>query len=325
MKSKCTKELYRQFLLAAQTNFTNTEMADHLPSVEHDAITRWLKSTKLTPSGLWEYTQPIIDLNSGYLIIDDSVIEKPKSVQTPLVAWQYSGTSHHNVVRGIGLVTLLWSRNNEHIPIDYRIYAKREDGYTKNQHVREMLMLARHQGFKPKAVLFDSWYASQDNLNLIQSFGWVWITQLKCNRVVNYTQHLDEIEINQDGTIVHLKFVGEVKVFKFIAKDGDIEYWATNDLNLLSLDIRTSGTQRWKIEEYHRGLKQLTGIERCQARVPRSQRTHIFCSIMAFLSLEAYRLKANVTWYQAKKLIVDEAITKYLKSPTIPLAFAASA
>lgn len=60
-------------------------------------------------------------------------------------------------MRGIGLVTLLWSEDNEHVPIDYRIYAKNEDGYTKNQHFRDMLKLASHRGLNPEGVVFDSW------------------------------------------------------------------------------------------------------------------------------------------------------------------------
>ena len=119
--------------------------------------------------------------------------------------------------------------------------------------------------------------------------------------------------------------MGKVKVFKFNASNGEIEYWATNDLSLTSSDIRETGAKRWRIEEYHRGLKQLTGIERCQSRMARSQRTHIFCSIIAFLSLEKLRLEQAITWYQAKKQIIQEAITAYVKAPTIPLLFDASA
>lgn len=321
---KCSKELYCQFLLAAQQNFTATEMADHLSNVAHDAVTRWLKGTKLTPSYLWEQAKPLIQPNEGYLIGDDTVLEKQRSENLPLAAWQYSGNKH-KVVRGIGLVTLLWSTNHQHIPTDFRIYAKGQDGYTKNQHFQQMLVMAERRGLKPKAVLFDTWYASQTNLLLIHSFGWQWITQLRENRVVNRTQHLRELAIPREGLIVDLKFVGQTKIFKFIATDGDIEYWATNNIHSTSEDIRQAGALRWRIEEYHRGLKQTAGIEKCQSRTSRAQRTHIFCSIMAFLSLERLKLKTGITWYEAKRRIIHEAITTYLESPTIELAFVSNA
>ena len=35
---------------------------------------------------------------------------------------------------------------------------------------------------------------------------------------------------------------------------------------------------RWKIEEFHRELKQLTGVEACQCRQARIQRNHIACA-----------------------------------------------
>lgn len=316
--SKCNKEIYCQFLLAAQSNFTGTEMSDHLSGIAHDSVTRWLSKTKLTPSILWEHIEPLVDKSEGYLICDDSLIAKNRSEKLSLAASQYSG-AEKKILRGIGLITLLWSKGDEHIPVDYRLYAKREDGYSKNQHFCEMLKLAYHRGLKPKAVVFDSWYASKINLEYIDSLGWTWITQLKANRVVNYHYHLKELDISQEGTIVHLKMYGNVKVFKFIASDGDIEYHATNDLNLSSTDIRRANAKRWKIEEYHRGLKQLCGIEKCQSRTSRSQRTHIFCCILAFLSLEINRLKQGITWYQAKKQIIENAITNYLKKPTIQL------
>lgn len=323
-KPHCDKELYCQFLLAAQTNFTATELSSHLDQLSHDDVTRWLKGTKLKPSYLWEQAKPLIKPHVGYFVCDDSVIGKSRSEKLPLAAWQYSGTEH-KIVRGVGLVTLLWSQLDEHIPVDFRVYAKSQDGYTKNQHFQAMLTLAHHRGLKPEGVLFDGWYASQANLVLIQSFGWTWLTRLKGNRVINRTQHLEDVHIPEGGLIVELKFVGPTKVFKFMAKDGDIEYWATNDLDLESHDIRQAGALRWKIEEYHRGLKQCTGLERCQARLPRSQRTHIFCSIIAFVSLEKLRLERSISWYQTKRQIIHEAISHYLQTPTIPLAFAENA
>jgi predicted transcriptional regulator len=34
---------------------------------------------------------------------------------------------------------------------------------------------------------------------------------------------------------------------------------------------------RWQVEEPHRGIKQLTGSEKCQCRKARSQRNHLAC------------------------------------------------
>lgn len=140
------KELYCQFLIAAQTNFTATNFADHTQGIAHDSVSRFLSQTKLTPKILWEYAKPFASLTSGCLVLDDSVLDHFFGEKISLARWQYSGT-HHRVVHGIGLTNLLWTGNHqEHIPIDFRVYAPKTDGMTKNQHAREMLTLARHRG-----------------------------------------------------------------------------------------------------------------------------------------------------------------------------------
>lgn len=119
---KVTKELYCQFLISAQTNFTATDFATHVEETAHDAITRFLSKTKLTPKTLWEYTEQFIDKTHGFIIIDDTVLDHPHGKKIGLGHWQYSG-AHHDVVFGIGVTTLLWSgEKGEHIPFqDFRL------------------------------------------------------------------------------------------------------------------------------------------------------------------------------------------------------------
>lgn len=321
-KPKCTKDLYCQFLIAAQADFTATGMEDGLAGgvneLAHDSVTRWQKQVKLTPAQLWPEVESLIAKDSGWLVVDDMTIEKNRSYQLPMSAWHWSG-ARHDVVRGLNVVNLLWTTDGvEHIPTDFRLYSKHEDGMTRNQHVQDMLRLAKHRGMKPTAVVFDTWYGSQANLNLIQDLGWTWYAPLKGNRIVNYTQHLEELTIEPEGLTVHLKLVGPVKVFKFIATDGDIEFWVTNKLDATAADASEARVRRWSVEEFHRGLKQTTGIGKCQARNNRAQRNHIFCAIRSFVVLECHRLRTGITWYEAKRQIVREAIRGYLRTPRIP-------
>jgi hypothetical protein len=73
-----------------------------------------------------------------------------------LVARHRSG-KHKRVVRGINLITLLWTDGDRHVPCDYRLYDKVHDGWTKNDHFRAMLHTACTRGFAPTCVVFDSW------------------------------------------------------------------------------------------------------------------------------------------------------------------------
>jgi len=289
----------------------------------HDAPPRSLKRQKLTPAILWKNARAHVEVTTGYLIADDTVLDKPRSQDMELVHWQYSGT-HHNVVKGIGLETLLWTgSNNQHIPVDYRVYDKDTDGKTKNQHFQDMIRSALYRGFHPEYVLLDTWYTSLENLKLIDKINWKWVAPLRKNRIVSATphfhQHLEEIVIPEEGVIVHLKAYGFIKVFKTISKDGDVEYYATNDTNLSKSEVERIYTKRWRIEEYHRGLKQQSGIAKCQARNARSQRNHIWCSIHAFFTLELHRIKTNTSWQEAKLSIVREAIQQYLLNPRYQL------
>jgi hypothetical protein len=45
-KPHCSQKLYCQFLLAAQSNFTATELSSHIKELSHDDATRWLGKTK---------------------------------------------------------------------------------------------------------------------------------------------------------------------------------------------------------------------------------------------------------------------------------------
>jgi putative transposase len=323
MTKKWNKDLYCQFLLASQRNFTATQAAE-LSSTSHDQITRWLTSVKLTPNILWEHVENIIEKEGGVLVVDDSVIAKQysRSHELPLLSYQYSG-AYHKVIQGIGLVNLvLVDKKDTCTPIDYRIFSKKIDGRTKHMHMQEMLTLAVHRGITPSVVVFDHWYGSVKNFKFLSKNKLTWVTTLGGNRIVDYGEHIADKEISEDGLVVHLRAYGFIKVFKIFSQaKGGVEYVATNKLEMTRTDIKTVAAQRWKIEEYHRGLKQTTGIEKCQSRTQRPQRNHIFCSIISFIGLELQRRKTGVSWYRAKQQIIQHAMRQYMLKPTISLEF----
>jgi len=72
----------------------------------------------------------------------------------------------------------------------------------------------------------------------------------------------------------------------------------------------------WKIEEFHRGVKQFYGIERCQARKRQSQFSHILLSIRAFLVFERARLTNGTSWYESKMRIHRAAVVQFIENPS---------
>lgn len=77
---------------------------------------------------------------------------------------------------------------------------------------------------------------------------------------------------------------------------------------------------RWKIEEFHRELKQLTGIESCQCRKGRLQRNHITCAMLVWLRLKELAYKTGQTVYQLKYGLLSNYLIQQLKRPSIAMS-----
>lgn len=80
----------------------------------------------------------------------------------------------------------------------------------------------------------------------------------------------------------------KVKLFRVIVStDSLAEYVVTNDLAQDSTDdTQKVCAVRWKIEQFHREVKQTTGIESCQCRKARIQRNHIACALLVWTWLK---------------------------------------
>jgi len=146
---------------------------------------------------------------------------------------------------------------------------------------------------------------------------------LQSNRLVNPdrtgNRPLSEVEIAERGKIVHLKGYGLIKVFKIVAPDGDMEYWATNDREMNELTRLHFAEQVSVIENYPRGIKQFCGIAQAQVRSARAQRNHIGMALRAFLRLEHHRLRTGISWFAAKTAIIRHAVQAYLVQPLYTL------
>jgi len=317
---KCSLQLYTSFLIGNQNRYSGVELSKVLPeeTMSHDSVTRFLSDSKYAPGDLWKHVKPLVRLGEGYLVGDDSLLSKKYSRENELARKQYSGNVH-GLVNGISIVNLLWTAGDEYIPVDYRIYEREKDGKTKNDHFQEMLTKAKKRDFKPLYVLTDSWYSGVENLKLIvKELRWNFISMFKSNRKVSITKGIyisvsDLPLADKQVRKVWLKEYGYILVCKLVATNGDITYLGTNDLALMDYDSFTKHfNHRWKIEEFHRGLKQTTGIEKCYATRAESQRTHIFASFVAFVKLETARIKEQVSWYEQKAIINRCANSAYL-------------
>lgn len=319
VKQSCSLKLYSDFLIANQNRYSGAELSRVAPGeISHDSVSRWLASANFNPSSLWNQTKDLVVRETGYLVGDDTLLSKKYSRVNELAKKQYSGDVH-GLEMGISLVNLLWTDGEKFIPVDYRVYHRENDDKTKNDHFQEMLLRAKQRGFGPKYVLMDSWYASIGNLKLItRKLGWHFICNLKYNRQVSLSQgsYMAVADLglaDKQVRKVWLKEYGFVLVCKIVDTNGDITYLATDDLELTDYDQFTGHFEnRWKIEEFHRGLKQTTGIEKCYSTLAESQETHIFAAFTAFIKLEIRHITEQITWYEQKAQISRGATLSYL-------------
>lgn len=330
---------YCQYLLVSQINYTLTNFAEHSEKFSHDALNRYLNGEKLSPKLTWETVQnQVVQTPTGFIVFDDTVADKNFSHAIELVRRQYSGNAH-GVIKGIGIVTCVYVNPelDQFWIIDYRIYDPDGDGKTKIDHVQDMLRNGVYQKqLQFWAVLMDSWYATKEIMLTIEKYSKIYYCPLKDNRQVDDSggtqsyRRVDSLEWTEaeklQGKLIKLKgFPGahKVKLFRVVLSTKRTDYVVTNDMG----QDDTQAVQevcgfRWKVEQFHRETKQLTGLEGCQCRKARIVRNHIACAILVWIRLKQVAHETKKTVYQLKHGLLSDYLRQQLKSPAIQMTFA---
>jgi hypothetical protein len=130
----------------------------------------------------------------------------------------------------------------------------------------------------------------------------------------------------QSGKTIHIKDFPKghrVKLFRLAMSTRRTDFVVTNDLTQYSSsDADTVCAWRWKIEQFHREAKQLTGLEQCQCRKARIQRNHIACAFLVWSHLARVARKAGKTLYSVKFGLLDNYLRTQLAKPDIPMTLA---
>ena len=156
---------YCQYLLVSQINDTLTNYADHSDKFSHDMANRYLAGDEIRLRLVWENVKnevrptqcPAWGTQYGFLVFDDTVIDKSFSHDIELVRRQYSGNAPGVIkvprmgYKGIGVVTCVYV--NPQIDrfwiIDYRIYDPAGWENQVGSHARDALerYLSKRSGF----------------------------------------------------------------------------------------------------------------------------------------------------------------------------------
>lgn len=134
---------------------------------------------------------------------------------------------------------------------------------------------------------------------------------LKTNRLVTGAdqvgsyRRVDALSWTQDdecsGKHVHLRDFPKghrVSVFRLLRStphsEPEVTVVVTNDRTHPTVQVvQTTTDLRWKVEEFHRETKHVTGIEACQCRIGRIQRKHIACAILVWNRLKELAIESQ--------------------------------
>lgn len=284
---------YIQGLLCVLEPATCTALARVVRNISHDHLSRILKDKKLEWQTLLSSLVSRISgkLQSGYLIIDDTVIDKSFAKIIENLSWIYS-SKENRVVQGLNLVALCWSNGTITLPLGVKIWKK--GGKSKYDLASELLRFAKKVlKIKPEYVVFDSWYASEKILSQLSSYGWTFFCQLKKNRKLNGAQlrfvHSHPYWLEQG------KLSGGIEVL--VVRHGK-KYFATSDNSLSKREVLETYKTRWVIETMFRLLHDQLGIEACQSISLQTQTAHVYLCLITLSVVEKHSAETNLTDYE---------------------------
>ena len=325
-----TLDLYTDYLLSSfgQTSATGlSRLTDG--AVGHDAVTDLLNQLDSGNRALWQHVKPLIrqlQEPDGVVLVDDSIAHKPHTDENGLVTTHFSHTTGQ-YVRGINFVSLLYQTTKGQCPLSYEVVLKTQrcelksrqvvwrSERTKHQMFQDMLRQAHQNAVPFRYVLADSWYTNADNINLVLGLKHHYLGAVKSNLEVALCKHDRAngkfVKINtlklQPGTVL-TAFIRSVQ--QPVAICGDIlpnKDGSVGELLLLSTDVTmtyqqllTTYQKRWGIEEYHKSLKQNASLEKSPTRTHRTQTSHLFASICAYVKLERLRLAQATNHFALK-------------------------
>jgi hypothetical protein len=330
--NKAILDLYADYLISSFGQTTATGLSRLMDGeISHDQVSRMLASPKMTSRDWWRMVKPYvrkIEHPDGVIIIDDSIVEKPYTDENDIICWHYDH-SKGRTVKGLNFITTLYDAQGVTLPVAFEIVAKperyvdpktgkekRKSRTTKNEHARQMLKVTCNNRIPFKYVLTDIWFASAENMRFIKlDLKKDFIVALKSNRKVALSasdkakgqyQRIDQLTLPEGATqTIYLEgvpFPLHLLRQVFTNEDGStgVRYLVTSDLTLGAARIIAIYQKRWKVEEYHRSLKQNASLAKSPTRTETTQTNHFVAALWAFVKIEMLKMKTKKNHYQLK-------------------------
>ena len=333
-------DIYTDYLISQNHHATATGLSALVDGeISHDKVTRFLNQNEFDSKDLWQYVKVQLRQQEretgGVLILDDAIEEKPYTDENEIVAWHFSHAKGR-CVKGINILSSVIRYGDIALPIGFEVIRKdihfcdlvtkkekKQSSTTKNQHFRSLVQQAVTNHVNFDYVLADNWFGAKDNMEFIHyEKKKFFIFGIKSNRLIAFSadekkkgqyRNLKSCQF-QDGEkrIVYLKELAfPVALITRIFKNEDgttgILHIVTNDLRNDADQIYDIYQKRWRIEEYHKSIKQNTSLEKSPTRTIRAQKNHIFASIVSYCKLEYLKVKTNLNHFALKYKLILKA------------------
>lgn len=198
---KTNLDIYTDYLLSSFGATTATGLSTLLDqAVSHDDVTRFLTHLDSGSQSLWQQVKPVVRQvekamsasEEGYLVVDDSIIEKAYTDENGLVSVHYDH-SKDRYVKGINLVSMVLLLGQISLPVAYEPVVKTwrcelknhkecwRSERTKNEMFRDMLTVCAQNQLRFSYVLCDSWYTNSENIKHVLSLKKHLIGAVKSN------------------------------------------------------------------------------------------------------------------------------------------------
>src|SRR3990172_8656059 len=256
---------------------------------------------------------------TGFLIIDDTVIEKsgrPKKMEG--LGWHYSH-SKAGVVYGYCMVSSHYRCGDVSIPYDFRSYLTEKTATefkTKQELAVELIDSFTHGSTAKNYLLLDTWFTSKKVISAGKTGGFEIIGALKRNRKFqlregDFVHTLKAYEKNLrkssfEGVTLkgeafrvrritaYLKGIGWVVILISKRKrDRSKKYILSTDMTLSNEQILQYYSYRWDVEVGYLYCKDRLGLSQYQMRKLKAIEKYCALVFSAFGLLEALRLSNN--------------------------------
>lgn len=331
-------DLYTDYLICQSTYATATGLSALTNNqVSHDKVTRFLSKTLYGSKDLWREVKPSVRAcehqDEGVLSLDDSIQEKAYTDENEIMCWHFSHAKRRHM-KGINFLSCLVSYGDVSLPVGFEIVKKdilyselttkrvrRKASVSKNELFRNLIKQAVQNNVLFKYVLADSWFGSKDNMNFVHhDMKKLFIFGLKANRLAaqidangkrGQFQKVSALAL-EDGQAVNVCLKDgsfPVQLLKKVFKNEDgstgVLYLVTNHLDLEPNRMYEVYQKRWRIEEYHKSIKQNASLAKSPTKTLTTQANHVFASIWAFCKLEMLKIKTKLNHFAIKyKLIL---------------------